>query len=1057
MSKAILGAVELAGAVGLGVAAFFDPALIASPWFDKALAGLVLSGIANEAGAIAETLSSNRSMQVATRQPAAPRQIVYGTQMVGGVLVYESFTGHQWNQVILLDGHVSHSIQAIFLDGRKVFFKGSGFGWAVRNGVGFGGDADNNDHIGPDGVTKYNFGGKVYVEARYGDQPSGDVMGSLTGNDPSWAYNPVTGDAPSLMGCTYIYLKLTQSTSQFPSRPEVKILLNGKSDILDPRTGVRGFTNNAALIAADVITDTVFGLGDANVNQEQLVAAANICDEQVAVAALNGSTESRYCCDWIYDTSTPIADVLQTMMTGMAGRLSYTGGEYFIYPGAYVGPSSSLDLSAITAAFDWKPYRSIRELPNRVTATHISPEWPWSTAGNFYQNTQQVENTFDLKFTNSSVPYYAQDQLHGYPNDEWMTQDLGRERPLQMNLPTVLSLTQCQRVMKINLMRQRKYQGGGTIELKLGAYKVQSCDTLQFTFAQLGWSNQVMEIAGTTLRADSDGSGKDAPAIRYSMTLQETGPDVYSWSTLEELTVYSSPAAPTQTPWTPNPPTNLQLSSGPQTAIVGQDGSVTPVIQVNWDTPLDNAATGILIQFRPSGAGTWYSAPTADISLNVGLISTIIAGQNYDVRIATLRANGATSDWVEQDNFPVPSLDTFLGTLGSQLPAITGWLGKWWRLPNGGTPPAGGGELAQDTLFKTTGSIVDFILDYPGNSYQFARGTKLPPPPDGGTAQWIYGRFTCTFIAQQTGTYTFGVNSDDGARMTVDNQVLFDFLSNGHSGDPDLTYSASGTINLVAGGSYQIVIEFQNGSGPGEIQGLFTPPGASTPRLIDLSTTYRDAGSVTFPNGDNAQGLQPNMYSGLSGNLVPNGDFLLGSLAGWLSIGVFDPGIPGLKITGGQYGFSPTFAVQPGNKYRFSFTGQVIADGTRVIYHRLAFGSAYQPVLDPNVVGYVDFLAGGNINNGVTTYSYDWTCPGGIHYAGLDVYQLGTAVVGYSHIVAQDYAAAGQWGADVTGQNTANDTSFVSGVPSGVIATVVPTGYRLFINSGSKSYSIEAI
>jgi hypothetical protein len=80
-----------------------------------------------------------------------------------------------------------------------------------------------------------------------------------------------------------------------------------------------------------------------------------------------------------------------------------------------------------------------------------------------------------------------------------------------------------------------------------------------------------------------------------------------------------------------------------------------------------------------------------------------------------------------------------------------------------------------------------------------------------------------------------------------------------------------------------------------------------------------------------------------------------------------------------------------------------------------------------------------------------------MHYASLLVYQTGTATVGITHVVAQDYAATGQWGADVTGSNTSNDTSFVSGVPSSTIASVVPTGYRLVINNGNKTYSFEAI
>lgn len=217
MSKALAGAAELVGAVGMGVAAAFDPALIASPWFDKIWAGLILSGIGNVAGAIGDTITGNRSMQITTRQPAAPRTIVYGTQMVGGTLVFESFTGHQWNQVIVLAGHQCEAIDAVFLDGRKVIFENGGFG----------GDADGNDHIEPDGVTKYNFGGKVSCFYRLGTQAFGDYMAELQGNDSTWG-PAANGDVPSLTGCTYVYLKLTQSSSQFPARPEVKFLVRGK-------------------------------------------------------------------------------------------------------------------------------------------------------------------------------------------------------------------------------------------------------------------------------------------------------------------------------------------------------------------------------------------------------------------------------------------------------------------------------------------------------------------------------------------------------------------------------------------------------------------------------------------------------------------------------------------------------------------------------------------------------------------------------------------------------------------------------------------------------------
>ena len=159
MSQAIKGAAMLAGAVGMGVAAFFDPALIASPFFDKMMASLVIGGISMEAGALASSLMTHRGVGITTRQTAAYRQIIYGEQRVPGVIIYESTTGShhdQYNYIIVLAGHEVDSIVNLYLDGRQVFWQGSGPGWGVRNGVGFGGAAGGGTKIGPGGAH-YNF------------------------------------------------------------------------------------------------------------------------------------------------------------------------------------------------------------------------------------------------------------------------------------------------------------------------------------------------------------------------------------------------------------------------------------------------------------------------------------------------------------------------------------------------------------------------------------------------------------------------------------------------------------------------------------------------------------------------------------------------------------------------------------------------------------------------------------------------------------------------------------------------------------------------------------
>ncbi len=165
MSKAIQGAALLGAAVGMGALAFFNPALLASPAFDKLWAGLILSGISMEAGAIAGALTANRGQNISTRQPSANRQVIYGVQRVGGVIIYRSTTGShhdQYNFVIVLATHEVDSIENLYLDGRKVFWAG-GTGNVTRNGVNFGGAAAGGSHVGPGGQN-YDFGGLVYCE-----------------------------------------------------------------------------------------------------------------------------------------------------------------------------------------------------------------------------------------------------------------------------------------------------------------------------------------------------------------------------------------------------------------------------------------------------------------------------------------------------------------------------------------------------------------------------------------------------------------------------------------------------------------------------------------------------------------------------------------------------------------------------------------------------------------------------------------------------------------------------------------------------------------------------
>ncbi len=160
------------------------------------------------------------------------------------------------------------------------------------------------------------------------------------------------------------------------------------------------------------------------------------------------------------------------------------------------------------------------------------------------------------------------------------------------------------------------------------------------------------------------------------------------------------------------------------------------------------------------------------------------------------------------------------------------------------------------------------------------------------------------------------------------------------------------------------------------------------------------------------------------------------------------------------HAFSPTFAVQPGNKYRVTITGGVAVDGSRCIYHRIAYATTYSPnIFDSGVVGYAgltDFLGCGNMNNATTTYTYDWTCPAGVYFASIDLYQNGSATLVFSHVAVQDYSGVAQWGADVTGSNVSADTINVNGIAAATVIANVNAAYAAAIAANAELANIAS-
>lgn len=630
-------AVGLAGVIGATLAGTFGTTAMMIGW------AAVSIGASFAFSEIGKALAPGPSLPTSVMQAAAPRQTVYGQMRVAGVYAYvgTSNGGSYLNMVIMWASHQVQSIDTIYLDGRAVILSGN--------------TDDGQDHYDDSG-NKYNFHGNVEVDHSLGTVP-GTYLASLGGQDGNWS------STCTLDGIAASYIRCNFDATIFPSEPQTVAVIHGKNDIYDPRmnsgAGGTGYTNNAALVIADVLMNPDYGLGctQAEIDMDQLTAAANLCDEQVTLA--NGLTESRYTLNGYFDTSSAPGDIIDAMLQCCAGRISYSGGQWKIFPGAWYGSSLTFDDSDLVGPLKWLPRRKYRDLCNAVRATYISPKYPYAVVG--YNQDHKDPNIFSGQWQPTDAPEYAQDTLHGYPSDANLAADGNVKLYHQLPLRFVTSVSMAQRVMKIYLLRNR-FQGTGILKMSLAAYQCVPQDNIQMTFPALSWAGKYLEVQSMRFVAgdSGDGSGSgdqhSAPALQVELTVAETDPSVYLWSAAEELGPQDTQSPALADAYTVAPPSGLTLESGADSAVVGVDGVVIPRIHVTWTEPQDPftlSGGSVEVQWQPQGGTYWNSVGYFAATTTEYYLAGVVCGQVYNVRVRAIRANGACSAFDEADGHTV--------------------------------------------------------------------------------------------------------------------------------------------------------------------------------------------------------------------------------------------------------------------------------------------------------------------------------------------------------------------------------------------------------------------
>jgi hypothetical protein len=670
VGRAIEEAGIIALAAGANLAVILNPELLVVPGVIQGLYALDVAAVGAAASLISSELITGPATQINVRQSAAHRVVIYGETRVGGTQIYDVITGHQYNQVLAFAWGSCLGPIALYLDGKQVYFNTSDGYTQYTDGPGgvvaSGGNANGNTYK-DQFANKYNFGGLVYFNWNPGTASQTSFVALQSQNGSDWGLtDTVSGNASG-------YLKLTYDADQFPNGPpQVRVTWLGRNTIYDPRSSTYGYTNNAALVIADLLMNKEYGFGYAQsqINMSQLIAAANVSDEQIELAA--GGTESAFTINGAFDTSSGPGDILSEFLDATGFRISEIGGQIYIWPAAFVSPVITLNEGQLLSAPEWSPNRSYKDLFNSVRGTYIAPNFPYSVIGNYYDrngfdDNGNQEGTFDLQYEPTNYPPYACDPLHGYATNAYLTQDGGNLLTKNLSFQFVNSVGQAQRVAKINLLRNR-FQGSGTLSFNMAAYQLQPNDTFLMSFPALSWTSKLLEVSSLKFTPKIDESGDNPPTFQINVGVSETDPSIYEWSTSEELTPLATNYAGTLSNGGQFVgPSALTLASGTSNAYVGADGVVYPRILASWTAPstLTEIAQKIQVQWQPTTGWTyWTDAQEADVSNTSILISGVVAGHSYNVRIRSKGAGGQYSPWLTYTGYTVSNTYSNITSIG---------------------------------------------------------------------------------------------------------------------------------------------------------------------------------------------------------------------------------------------------------------------------------------------------------------------------------------------------------------------------------------------------------
>lgn len=423
------------------------------------------------------TATLELGQQANFRSPVAFHRTIYGRTKTGGPIVFINGTGSQ-NQflhlIIILAAHECDAVESIFIDQDEL-------------------ELDENG----DSTGKY--AGHVRIKVHLG-QSDQAVDPDLIAENPDFVEN-----TDRFRGRTYLYVRLKYDPPNFDGQgnltdiglfpnfiPDISAVIRGKR-VFDPRTNLISWTANAALCAADYLETGPLSIPRALINQADLIAAANICDQPVDLHNNPGETQARYTTNGQFLSNETAENVLADFGGAMAGAITHVGGEFSIRPGAWSVPVVDITAGDIYNGFALSLNEPLRTVANTIKGIYIDP-------ANHYQF--------------SDYPFVVDDTAR--------LRD-GEAHIIEIDLPFTNSSAAAQRLAKIHLAASRFEESLTLIVDIRKGFQLRPDDIITLSLDFLDLSGAYFRVASWKLQFAGGG-------LVCELELTQTDPTIYDWT-----------------------------------------------------------------------------------------------------------------------------------------------------------------------------------------------------------------------------------------------------------------------------------------------------------------------------------------------------------------------------------------------------------------------------------------------------------------------------------------------------------------------------------------------